>query len=106
MTSIPNDLPISLRSWPASSSNDTNSLPTLIQRINFERGGFRDISEESLRQEIAEEEAASSPAEEDGSSEEEDGEEEPDRIKEFMTAKEEMLGRLEYVPPVSRICRY
>jgi mediator of RNA polymerase II transcription subunit 17, fungi type len=106
MSSIPNNFPISLRSWPSSNSNNPNSLPSLIQRINFERGGFRDISEESLRQEIAAAEAESSPGEEDGSSEEEDGEEEPDRMKELMTAREEMLVQLEYVLALRRVGNY
>ncbi|TVY54779.1 Mediator of RNA polymerase II transcription subunit, partial [Lachnellula suecica] len=97
MSSIPPDFPISLKSWPSSSSSDPSSLATLIQRINIERGGFRDISEESLRQEIAEEEAAAatSAEEEDDSSEEEDGEDEPDRMKELMTARQEMMVQLE-----------
>ncbi|TVY33593.1 Mediator of RNA polymerase II transcription subunit [Lachnellula subtilissima] len=95
MASIPNEFPISLKSWPSSNSNDPTSLPTLIQRINFERGGFRDISEESLRQEIAESEAEGSNGEDDGSSEEEEGDEEADRMKELMTARDEMLVQLE-----------
>ncbi|TVY59479.1 Mediator of RNA polymerase II transcription subunit 17 [Lachnellula cervina] len=95
MASIPNEFPISLKSWPSSNNNDSTSLPGLIQRVNFERGGFRDISEESLRQEIAETEAESSNGEEDGSSEEGEREEEPDRMKELMTARDEMLVQLE-----------
>ena len=106
MSSIPNDFPISLKSWPSSNSNEPSSLATLIQRINVERGGFRDISEDSLRQEIAEAEAESSPGEEDGSSGEEDEEEEPDRMKELMTAKEEMLLQLEYVPALRRTATF
>lgn len=106
MASIPNEFPISLKSWPSSNNNDSTSLPGLIQRVNFERGGFRDISEESLRQEIAEAEAESSNGEEDGSSEEGEREEEPDRMKELMTARDEMLVQLEYVLSPRRICIY
>jgi mediator of RNA polymerase II transcription subunit 17 len=97
MASIPNDFPTSLRSWPASNTNDSTSLPNLIQRINIERGGFRHITEESLRQEIAEAEAGAGSGEEDGSSDEEDEEEEPDRKKELETAKVEMQAQLQYV---------
>ncbi|KAF4626798.1 hypothetical protein G7Y89_g11358 [Cudoniella acicularis] len=96
MSSIPNEFPISLRSWPSSKANEPSPLPTLIARINLERGGFKDISEESLKQEIAEAEAAASAGEEDGSSDEEDGEEAPDRLKEVMAAREEILSQIEW----------
>lgn len=95
MGSIPNDFPISLKSWPPSSNNDANALPTIIQRINIERGGFRDISEESLRQEIAEAEAAKDDGQEESSSDEEEGQEEPDRMKELIAARSEMMANLE-----------
>ncbi|KAH6674895.1 subunit 17 of mediator complex-domain-containing protein [Halenospora varia] len=92
MSSIPNEFPISLKSWPASKKDEASALPTRIARINFERGGFKDISEESLRQEIAEAEANG----EDGpSEEEEEEEEEPDRVKEVMAARDEILGQIE-----------
>lgn len=93
MSSIPNEFPISLKSWPASKKDEASALPTRIARINFERGGFKDISEESLRQEIAEAEANG----EDGpSEEEEEEEEEPDRVKEVRAARDEILGQIEY----------
>jgi mediator of RNA polymerase II transcription subunit 17 len=107
MGSIPNDFPTSLRSWPASNTNDSTSLPNLIQRINLERCGFRHITEESLRQEIADAEAGAGSGEEDGSSDEEDEKEEPDRKKELETAKLEMQAQLKYVLATapSQICR-
>lgn len=80
-----------MRSWP-SSAHDPSALPTLIQRINTERGGFLNITEESLRQQIAEEELNGQDEEESSSSEEE---EEPDRLKELMTAREELLREIE-----------
>jgi hypothetical protein len=88
MGSIPPEFPISLRSWPTD-TDFKSDLPELIRRINFERGGFREISEESLRQEIAEEEANAG----DDSSEE-DEEEKPDRTKELFTAREEMIDQI------------
>lgn len=90
MDSIPNEFPISLQSWPSKEKDPNTALPTLIARINIERGGFRDLSENGLRQEIAEAEAE---AGEDVFSDEE--EEKPDRLKELVTARGEMLQSLE-----------
>jgi mediator of RNA polymerase II transcription subunit 17 len=95
MSSAPNSFPISLRSWASDAKdNDPKHLPTIIQRINFERGGFHNITEESLRQEIAEAELSNDNGEE-GSSEEEE-EEEPDRAKELLVARDELLMHIEY----------
>jgi mediator of RNA polymerase II transcription subunit 17 len=97
MGSIPNDFPISLRSWPSKQNDLKTGLPTLIQRINLERGGFREISEESLKQEIANVVAAGTSSNGASDDEEEAEEEnEPDRLKEVMTVREEMLGHVEY----------
>jgi mediator of RNA polymerase II transcription subunit 17 len=97
MPNIPDQFPISLRAWPPQSNNAT-ALSTLISRINAERGSFRNITEESLREEIRKEEAGLSAATGgDGSEDEEAEDEEPDRMKEVMTAREQMLGQLEYV---------
>ena len=89
LDSIPNEFPISLQSWPLKEKDPNSALPALIQRINIERGGFRDLSEDGLRQEIAEAEAGEG---EDSSDEEE---EKPDRLKELVAAREEMLQNLE-----------
>ncbi len=89
MATIPNEFPISLRPWPATNSND--DLPSVIQRINFERGGFQNITEESLRQEIIEEESNNGD-DEPSLSEDDD---EPDRAKELGTAREEFIGQIE-----------
>ncbi|KUJ09258.1 uncharacterized protein LY89DRAFT_690314, partial [Mollisia scopiformis] len=91
MDSTLNDIPVSLRSWP-SIANDSNALPTLIQRINIERGGFLNITEESLRQEIADEELNGQDEEDSSSSDEED---EPDKLKALMAAREELLKEIE-----------
>jgi len=77
----------------------------MIQRIRDERGGFLNANEESLRREIAE---AGADDEDDGTSEEEDDEEEekPDRQKELMKAREEMLAQIEFVLPSYGIFSY
>jgi mediator of RNA polymerase II transcription subunit 17 len=69
------------------------ALPTLIERIDQQRGGFRNITEESLRQEIAEEEAAAAAGEDHAVSD--GGEREPDRLKALMEARAEMLHNIQ-----------
>jgi mediator of RNA polymerase II transcription subunit 17 len=98
MGSLPTDFPISLKARP--SSKTTTTLPSLIGRINIERGGFLNITEESLRQEIAEAELDNENGDENGTSDED--EEEPDRVKELMTSREEILGQIEYAFPAQR----
>jgi len=106
--SLSNGLPLPLR--PAPSSGLANSLPTLIARINAERGGFRNITEESLRQEIVEAEAAGEDVgQNESSSEEDEPEEKPDRQKEVLAARDEILGQAEHAallppPPPYIIC--
>lgn len=95
MPPLPTQFPISLRSWPASDSDSHKALPFLIQRINSEHGGFLDLDEDELREQIAREEAGASSANDDAASPEE-GDEKPDRMKELMTAREEMLAQIEY----------
>ena len=89
---MPADFPISLQSWPSKQNDPASALPTFFQRIYVERGGLRNVTEESLRQEIAEEEAAAE-AKDNGATEEE-VEEEPDRMKELMTARADMLDHI------------
>lgn len=95
MSKIPPDFALSLRAWPT--DNNGSALPTLIQRINTERGDFRNLTEDDLGAEIAREEALGVKAahEDDVSSEDED-EAEPDRAKEVMEKKQQMLMWLEY----------
>ncbi|KAL8660857.1 MAG: hypothetical protein Q9202_006141 [Teloschistes flavicans] len=49
-------LSVSLRAWP-SDDKTTESLPFLIARINEQRGGFQNITEASLQEEIRESDA-------------------------------------------------
>jgi mediator of RNA polymerase II transcription subunit 17 len=94
MGSIPGQFPISLRAWP---SKDEKAVPlsSLISRINNERGSFREITEEDLSEELKKDEAGLDSSKDDDESEVEDVEEEPDRSKELMKARGEILGQLE-----------
>lgn len=88
-----NELPISLQSWPTHGKDPNAALPALIKRINLERGGFRNLTEDGLRRELVE----AAAGEEDDTSSDEDEEEQPDRFKVLMTARDEMIQQLEYV---------
>ena len=94
MGSIPGQFPISLRAWP---SKDEKAVPlsSLISRINNERGSFREITEEDLTEELKKDEAGLDSSKDDDESEVEDVEEEPDRSKELMKVRGEILGQLE-----------
>lgn len=92
MASIPNGFPISLRSWPTKSA-DATDLPTLFQRIQTERGGFLDISEESLREEIAKEESGQLVEVESESEEDRNAED----LKARAAARQELLQQITYV---------
>ena len=50
-STIAEQLSLSLRAWPPRTA-DTDSLPFLISRINEQRGGFRNVTEQSLEEEI------------------------------------------------------
>ena len=93
MSTLSNSFPISLRSWPSKKDTEATSLSTVFQRINGERGGIQGLTEESLREEIAAE--ADTKMNEGDASEEDEEEEQPDRMRELMEAKAELLGYLE-----------
>jgi hypothetical protein len=95
MSAAPNPFPISLRSWPSSKNSEATSLSTLFPRINGERGGIQGLTEESLRQEILAEQEITKMDEEGTSEEEGEDEDIPDKLKEVMEAKAELLGLLE-----------
>ena len=88
---------LSLRPWPK--ADNRAALPTLLQRINVERGNFRTITEDQLRVEIEKNvEAPKKTVEDDdeGESEEEEEEEKkPDRVKEVLETKAELVLLLE-----------
>jgi hypothetical protein len=94
MGSIPGQFPISLRAWP---SKDDNAVPlsSLISRINNERGSFREVTEEGLTEESKKDEAGLNLSKDDDESEAVDVEGEPERSKELIKARGEILGQLE-----------
>jgi mediator of RNA polymerase II transcription subunit 17 len=98
MSSIPPQFPLSVRAWPTKDDKGS-ALPTLISRINAERGEFRHLTEADLEDEIAKAEIEPAAAHEHGETEDEEEEEEeeaePDRIKEVMDARNEMLAQIE-----------
>jgi mediator of RNA polymerase II transcription subunit 17 len=82
--------PISLRPWAKEESN-AESLGDLIYRINIERKGFRNVSEEQLQQEIehAENDMVQS---EDEESDEEGKEEEEKGTAKYIAKKRAELA--------------
>jgi mediator of RNA polymerase II transcription subunit 17, fungi type len=95
MSSIPNEFPLSLRAWPKKDDTST-ALSSLISRINVERGSFRNVTEESLEEEIRQSESGVGAANSGGESDEEQAkEEDSERTKELATTREDILGQLE-----------
>lgn len=70
-------------------------MPTLIQRINAERGDFRNLTEEALEAEIAKKIVDPNAIVEDVASSESEDEAEPDRAKLLMEEKGKLLQLLE-----------
>ncbi len=97
MSSIPPGFALSLRPWPKDNI-EGSQLSSLIQRIYAERGDFRNLTEEGLEAEIDRENASGAEVEEDdaASSDSED-EPEPDRAKEVLEQKQQMMLWLQYV---------
>lgn len=87
------DFKLSLRPWPKESQGST--LPTLIQRINAERGDFRNLTEAALEAEITKKLVDPNAIVEDGASSESEDEPEPDRLKELMEQKGKLLQLLD-----------
>ena len=93
------ELSVPLRAWPASKPRH-DSLPFLIARINEQKRSFRNVSEQSLEEEIQALEA--------GESQKENSEPLPKRAKaettDSKTRKEEMLtARLEILQQASYV---
>ena len=96
MSAIPSDFELSLRAWPK--DDNRSALPALIQRINTERGDFRNLTEEDLLAETEKEEVSGVKlAHEDNETSESEDEGEPDRVKEVMDQKQQMMEWLQYV---------
>ena len=85
-------LPISLKAWPATDANKT-TLPSLISRINEQRGSFRNISESKLEQESQETDPVEVELEDN-----EDPQDVKSRREEVSAAREEILKEIAWVP--------
>lgn len=95
MEPIPGRFPISLRAW-SSKDDKIVALPSLISRINNQRGSFRGVTEEALEEELRKgEDEVNISNDSDKIEEGNEENEEPDRLKEVSTAREEILGQLE-----------
>ncbi|KAI1092937.1 subunit 17 of mediator complex-domain-containing protein [Rostrohypoxylon terebratum] len=85
--------PFSLRPWPTGDKKPKN-LSEFITRVNAERGGFRNMTEAKLREEIAAEENGQIEVDQSSDGEEEE-ETDDDKQKNVMAAREEFLRNLE-----------
>lgn len=87
--------PFSLRPWPIGDKKP-KTLADFITRVNTQLGGFRNITEAKLREEIAAEE--NGRVEVEGSSEEDEEEDEDagaDKPKTVADLREEFLKNIE-----------
>ncbi|KAK5635743.1 hypothetical protein RRF57_011455 [Xylaria bambusicola] len=92
-----NQTPFSLRPWPTGDKKPQN-LAEFIARVNAQPGGFRNLNEAELRQEIqAKEQGTLEDGGIEGSDEEEDDEEEAEEAKgkTALVAREEFLRNIE-----------
>ena len=94
-TSIMTDqLSLSLRAWP-SKRHETESIPFLISRINEQRGGFRNVTEASLEDEIrAIETGESSPQEEIFDTQGDASADPKSQQEEIVAAREEIIKQI------------
>ena len=84
--------PVFLKAWPAE-EHDQKSLPFLISRILEQKGGFRNVTEQSLEEEIRTGETASREGDDDVSTFEEEEEVEEKPRKEQIRAAKDEIGR-------------
>ncbi|KAI5867456.1 subunit 17 of mediator complex-domain-containing protein [Durotheca rogersii] len=96
--------PFSLRPWPIGDKKPKN-LGEFIARINTERGGFRNVTEAKLRDEIAAQEnghaearsAEDSADDDDGDDDEDDDEDSgADKSTNAVAARDEFLRHIEF----------
>ncbi|KAI1766802.1 subunit 17 of mediator complex-domain-containing protein [Hypoxylon sp. FL1150] len=91
----PNSSPFSLRPWPIGDKKPKN-LGEFIARVNAEKGGFRNVTEEKLREAIAAEEDGRAEIERPSSSSSSEEEEtDADKTKNILEARDEVLKNLE-----------
>ncbi len=96
-TSTTETLLLPLRVWPKDDANK-KSLPSLIQRINEQKGPFRSVTEASLEEEIRAQEARDAQQDEDAADDSGDEDEKPEneagRRETLLKAKEEILKQV------------
>ena len=92
----------SIRPWITEDA-EKKAVPFLISRIIDQKGGFRNISEESLQEEIA---TGESQIEDASSLDEKTGEDERPRDEQVKAAKQEVMRFSQYVVELElRQCR-
>ena len=90
---------ISLRAWPKEDKS-RDSLQNLIACVNEQRGSFRNITEDSLEEEIRAAEVGDSDFNEpDTKILADDGQESKAKSEEVATARERILEHVAYGPP-------
>ena len=91
-------VPFSLQAWPTV-DKEKESLQYLISRINEQKGSFRNVTEESLEQELRHAEHGKTDAEEEDAGEEGEEEIEDPKTKkeEVYEVREEILRQISYV---------
>ena len=93
-STIAEELSLSLKSWPTRNL-DIESLPFLISRINEQRGGFRNVSEEGLEDEIRALNAGQlEPESETNEQQEEDSPDPKSRREALVAAREEIIKQI------------
>lgn len=84
----------SLRPWPVGDKKP-KTLAEFIARVNARPGGFRNLSEAKLREQIAAQENGRMEVDEPSDSDPEDEEATVDKPKDAMVAREEFLRNIE-----------
>lgn len=89
---------LSLKSWP-DENPEVTSVSSLISQIQAQRGHFRDVNENILREEIAagKDEVQDSETNEGEAEDKADKVAEKDSTTELRNAKREMMGLVAYV---------
>jgi mediator of RNA polymerase II transcription subunit 17 len=82
--------PFSLRAWPAK-NNSAPPLATLVERINTQKGSFRNVTEQSLGEELAAQESGDKVDGESSGTDEGDEIEEKSKKEQLYEAKGELM---------------
>ncbi|KAI0173602.1 subunit 17 of mediator complex-domain-containing protein [Hypoxylon sp. FL1284] len=99
----PTASPFSLRPWPIGDKKPKN-LGEFITRVNAERSGFRNVTEDKLREEIAAQEGGRVDVDRSSEDEEEEDEVDTDKAKTVIEARDEVLRNLEVAHQSAMLC--